>query len=159
MTDSHKSVRGPDALTILYSVAGYRVRGEERELLLVDLAGLGRTLLDVRASSHDDQHIVADGLENCVDAGELADAHVASSVVAGRPAVPTAEPPTSEQLRVLKATCDLLGQEFEPPRNRAEATKWIRRSRGGDTFDPRRVARVLWEAAHAGRTFDDQLTA
>jgi hypothetical protein len=154
MTDSQNGVRAPDDLTILYSVAGYRA-GVERELLLVVLPLLGRTLLDVRAGVHDDQHIVADGLENCAGAGVLAVAHIAASIAAGRPAVPTAEPPTSEQLRVLKADCDVLGQRFHPPANRAEAAKWVRRARGHDVFEPRRVARQLWEAAHAGCLAED----
>ena len=151
MTDSHMSVRGTDAPTILYSVAGYRASGVERELLLVDPPQLGRTLVDVRAHSGDDQHIVVDGLLNCADAGEAADAHVAASIAAGRPAVPTAEPPTPEQLRFLEAESILLGQRFESPRNRAEASKRIRRARGRDTFDLRRIARERWEAANAGR--------
>lgn len=150
MTDSHMGVRAPDDLTILYSVAGYTAGGVERELLLVDLPRLGRTLLDVRADHRDDQHVVADGLQNCADAGEAADAHVTASIAADRPAVPTAEPPTPEQLRFLKAQSELLGETFEPPAHRADGTKRIRRARGGVGFEPRRVAREQWEVAHAG---------
>ena len=151
MTDHHH----PDleVPTVLYTVNDYVAGGVERELLLVDMPRLGLTLVDLRAGSDDDQHIVADGLLNYAEAGDVADAHVAASIAAGRPAVPTAEPPTSEQLRVLRAECELLRQPFERPASRAEAARWLRRSRpGSEPWDSSRVALDLWEAAHAGRT-------
>jgi hypothetical protein len=150
MTDHHHP--DPEVPTVLYTVTNYVAGGVERELLLVDMPRLGLTLLDLLADSDDDQHIVADGLSNCAEAGKLADAHVAASIVAGRPAVPTAEPPTSEQLRCLRELGERAGDTtFEPPRSRAEATKWLRGRYPGD-WDPRRATRESWEAANAGRT-------
>ena len=150
MTDHHRPDLGQP--TVLNTVNDYVAGGVERELLLVDMPRLGLTLIDVLADSDDDQHIVADGLLNCAEAGDAADAHIATSRAAGRPAVPTAEPPTPEQLRLLRAESDRFGEAFQPPANRAEAAKRIRRTRpGGEPWDPRRVERELWEAANAGR--------
>ena len=155
MTDHHKHhAEGAEPTAILYTVAEYRAGSERRELLLVDLPGLNLTLVDLLATSDDDQHIVAAGLENYAQAGDVADEHVANSIELGRPAVPTAEPPTDEQLRFLSDQARRLGDRaFQPPRSKAEAAKWIRRSSPtrSEAFDPRRAARELWEAANAGR--------
>ena len=139
---------------VLYLVDEYTVGGERRRLVLADYPGLGLTLFDLLAASDDDQHIAGAGFKNCAEAGDAADAHVAASLAAGRPAVETAEPPTDEQLRVLRAQARAVGGgAFEPPRTRAEARKWLRRSRRdlGGSFDAVRVAQELWEARFAGR--------
>ncbi len=153
MTD-HRQLESLEAKApnILYTVAEYRANAVAREVLLVDLPGLGLTLVDVVPGRAGDQHIVAVRLRNLIEAGDIAGAHVAASRELGRPAVPTAEPPTPEQLRFLQDQARQLGaRTFVAPATKAEASKWIRRSCPSrhEPWDPVRAAREEWEAAYA----------
>jgi len=112
----------------LYFIHSYEAGCARREILLVDMPGHGHTLVDVLAGSAQDNHVVADSLRNLVEAGDVADAHLAASIELGRTAVLSAEPPTAEQLRFLRELAERLGEEFVPPRSKAAATKAMRLS-------------------------------
>ena len=161
MTDHHHPglqipvIHHPEGreVRVLYTVDEYLARDERRMLVLADFPRLGLTLFDVCAESGADQHLVAEHLENLDDVACVAEAHIDASRAEGRPALDTAEPPTEEQLHWLRQKAERIGATFTPPRNRAEARKWIRRSRPGiDTFDPVRAARETWEGLFAGVT-------
>jgi hypothetical protein len=123
MTDHHH----PDQRSWdpLYFIDSYDAAGVQREVLLVDLPRRGLAVVDVRADSDDDQHLVAADLHNVAEAGDVADAYLAASIVLGRPAVASAEPPTAEQLRYLRELAERLGQPFRPPKSKAEAARAI----------------------------------
>ena len=139
MTDHHQPDNPkPELGDVLYEVREYQARTKRRRLLLVDLPARGLTLVDIVADAEGEPHIVADRVANLAEAGEASDQHVAASIALGRPAVPTAEPPTSEQLRYLRRVAATLGQAFAPPRSKAEAEKRIRRcspSRWAPAYD------------------------